>query len=103
MARKQPRAPPLVQMSTGAVGHLLAWEKVEVDGAWWAWVSWVQDPVAGCSTRWSRSVVTACASPQSFFLSAARQAPDKPALPRSPEPAGEGHECQTQTSKELGK
>jgi hypothetical protein len=25
------------------VGHLLAWELREVDGAWWAWVSWVQD------------------------------------------------------------
>ncbi len=25
------------------VGRLLAWERVEADGAWWAWVSWVQE------------------------------------------------------------
>jgi hypothetical protein len=30
-------------MKTGMVGHLLAWEKHEVDGEWWAWVSWVQE------------------------------------------------------------
>ena len=44
MARgKPPWAPPLVELSIGVVGHLLAWEKVEADGAWWAWVSWVQE------------------------------------------------------------
>lgn len=31
-----------MELSIGVVGHLLAWEKVEADGAWWAWVSWVQ-------------------------------------------------------------
>jgi hypothetical protein len=37
-----PWAPPIVAMSSGAFGHLLAWELVEVDGSWRAWVSWVQ-------------------------------------------------------------
>jgi hypothetical protein len=31
-----------VELSTGVTGRLLAWEKVEADGRWWAWVSWVQ-------------------------------------------------------------
>jgi hypothetical protein len=29
-------------MSTGMVGHLLAWERQEGVSTWWAWVSWVQ-------------------------------------------------------------
>jgi len=33
----------LVEMATGMVGHLLAWERHERDGSWWAWVSWVQE------------------------------------------------------------
>jgi len=41
--RKEPWAPPLVEMATGMVGHLLAWERHERDGSWWAWVSWVQE------------------------------------------------------------
>ena len=40
---RAPWAPPLVEMSIGVVGHLLAWERQEVDGSWWAWVSWVQE------------------------------------------------------------
>jgi hypothetical protein len=28
-------------MTGGMVGHLLAWERHERDGSWWAWVSWV--------------------------------------------------------------
>ena len=44
MARTRPPwAPPLVELLPGVVGHLLAWEKVEADGTWWAWVSWVQE------------------------------------------------------------
>ena len=44
MARVQPPwAPPLVELSVGVTGHLLCWEKVEADGSWWAWVSWVHD------------------------------------------------------------
>ena len=42
-ARHAPWAPPLVEMATGMVGHLLAWERHERDGSWWAWVSWVQE------------------------------------------------------------
>ena len=38
-----PWAPPLVEMTGGIVGHLLAWERHELDGSWWAWVSWVQE------------------------------------------------------------
>ena len=38
-----PWAPPLVELPIGAVGHLLAREKNEADGTWWAWVSWVQE------------------------------------------------------------
>jgi hypothetical protein len=38
-----PWAAPLVELPVGAVGHLLAWEKNEADGTWWAWVSWVQE------------------------------------------------------------
>jgi hypothetical protein len=40
---RAPWAPPLVEMTGGIVGHLLAWERSEVDGSWWAWVSWVQE------------------------------------------------------------
>jgi hypothetical protein len=38
-----PWAPPLVEMTGGITGHLLAWERHERDGSWWAWVSWVQE------------------------------------------------------------
>jgi hypothetical protein len=38
-----PWCPPIVEMSGGIVGHLLAWEMHERDGSWHAWVSWVQD------------------------------------------------------------
>ncbi len=38
----KPWSPPLVELSTGAIGHLLAWELNETEGSWWAWVSWVQ-------------------------------------------------------------
>ena len=38
-----PWAPPLVELSVGVTGHLLCWEKVEADGSWWAWVSWVHE------------------------------------------------------------
>jgi hypothetical protein len=34
--------PPIVQMTGGTVGHLLAWELCQQDGSWRAWVSWVQ-------------------------------------------------------------
>jgi hypothetical protein len=30
-------------LAGGMVGHLLAWERHERDGSWWAWVSWVQE------------------------------------------------------------
>jgi hypothetical protein len=30
-------------MTGGIVGHLFAWERHELDGCWWAWVSWVQE------------------------------------------------------------
>ena len=36
-----PWAPPLVELIGGVVGHLLAWERHERDGSWWAWVSWI--------------------------------------------------------------
>jgi hypothetical protein len=39
--RDVPWAPPIVAMTDGTVGHLLAWELLEVDGSWNAWVSWV--------------------------------------------------------------
>jgi hypothetical protein len=38
-----PWAPPLVELAGGMTGHLLAWERHERDGSWWAWVSWVHD------------------------------------------------------------
>jgi hypothetical protein len=38
-----PWALPLLELPIGAAGHLLAWEKYEADGTWWAWVSWVQE------------------------------------------------------------
>ncbi len=38
-----PWAPPLVELTGGMTGHLLAWERHERDGSWWAWVSWVHD------------------------------------------------------------
>lgn len=41
--RDAPWCPPIVEMSGGMVGHLLAWEMHERDGSWHAWVSWVQE------------------------------------------------------------
>jgi hypothetical protein len=41
-SRDAPWCPPIVEMSGGVVGHLLAWELHERDGSWHAWVSWVQ-------------------------------------------------------------
>jgi hypothetical protein len=38
---RTPWAPPLVELAGGMAGHLLAWERHERDGSWWAWVSWV--------------------------------------------------------------
>jgi uncharacterized damage-inducible protein DinB len=32
-----------VELGTGIVGHLIAWELHERDGSWRAWVSWVQE------------------------------------------------------------
>jgi len=37
-----PYAPPIVALSDTTIGHLLAWEMIEADGIWYAWVSWVQ-------------------------------------------------------------
>jgi hypothetical protein len=31
-----------VRLNDRAVGHLLAWELMEIDGTWWAWISRVQ-------------------------------------------------------------
>ncbi len=42
MPRDAPYAPPIVAFGDAIIGHLLAWELIEVDGSWWAWVSWVQ-------------------------------------------------------------
>jgi hypothetical protein len=39
---RTPRSPPIVEMTGGAIGHLLCWERHERDGTWYAWVSWVQ-------------------------------------------------------------
>src|SRR5512133_786839 len=38
---QRPWAPPLVVLAGGVAGHLLAWERHERDGSWWAWVSWI--------------------------------------------------------------
>ena len=43
VGERAPWAPPLVEMTGGIVGHLLAWERHERDGSWWAWVSWVHE------------------------------------------------------------
>ena len=40
---KTPWAPPLVERAGGMPGHLLARERHERDGSWWAWVSWVHE------------------------------------------------------------
>jgi hypothetical protein len=40
--KDEPWAPPIVRLGDTAVAHLLCWELIEVDGSWWAWVSWVQ-------------------------------------------------------------
>src|SRR5216683_3323221 len=42
VSAQPPWCPPLVEMTGGAIGHLLAWEQHERDGSWWAWCSWVQ-------------------------------------------------------------
>jgi hypothetical protein len=38
----KPWCPPLVELSTGGIGHLLEWRQHERDGQWHAWVSWIQ-------------------------------------------------------------
>jgi hypothetical protein len=38
---QRPWAAPLVELAGGIAGHLLAWERHERDGSWWAWVSWI--------------------------------------------------------------
>jgi hypothetical protein len=43
MSRDAPWSPPIVDIGDGTVGHLLAWEMLEADGSWWAWISWVQE------------------------------------------------------------
>jgi hypothetical protein len=48
-----PWAPPLVELVGGLVGHLLAWERHERDGSWWAWVSWIQES----GSRYNHKVV----------------------------------------------
>jgi len=45
--RDRPPCPPIVKLSSGRAGHLLAWEQHEADGSWWAWVSWVQETSRG--------------------------------------------------------
>jgi hypothetical protein len=42
MTRPQPPWVPTGGVSIEVAGHLLASEKNEADGTWWAWVSWVQ-------------------------------------------------------------
>ncbi|HTS97109.1 MAG TPA: hypothetical protein VMI33_10845 [Streptosporangiaceae bacterium] len=42
-SRDAPWCPPIVEMTGGMVGHLLAWEMHERDGSWHAWVSWIQE------------------------------------------------------------
>lgn len=39
---RRPPSPPIVELSSGTVAHLLCWEMHERDGSWHAWVSWVQ-------------------------------------------------------------
>jgi hypothetical protein len=47
MSKDAPYSPPIVQLNDeGAVAHLLAWELIEADGNWWAWVSWVNEASA---------------------------------------------------------
>jgi hypothetical protein len=48
---KTPWAPPLVELAGGMTGHLLAWERHERDGSWWAWVSGFMGPVGDAITR----------------------------------------------------
>jgi hypothetical protein len=42
MSHKPPWCPPLVEMGSRTIGHLLVWEMHERDGSWHAWVSWAQ-------------------------------------------------------------
>jgi len=35
--------PPLVELAGCMAGLLLAWERHERDGCWWAWVSWIHE------------------------------------------------------------
>jgi hypothetical protein len=44
MPTEPPYCPPVVGMAAdGPIGHLLCWERHDLDGSWWAWVSWVQE------------------------------------------------------------
>jgi hypothetical protein len=41
-ARHRPPSPPIAELTSGIVAHLLCWEKQERDSSWRASVSWVQ-------------------------------------------------------------
>ena len=53
---KTPWAPPLVELAGGMAGHLLAWERHERDGSWWAWVCWIHQ----AGSRTDHKVVWGC-------------------------------------------
>jgi hypothetical protein len=46
-SRDLPPCPPIVRLTSGGAGHLLAWRKHERTGQWWAWVSWIQETSGG--------------------------------------------------------
>jgi hypothetical protein len=44
MAKDPPWCPPIVRMSGGGeIAYLIAWEYVEGDGKWSAWVTWPRE------------------------------------------------------------
>ena len=40
--KDQPPSPPIVHVGDEIMAYLLAWERHERDGSWWAWVTWIR-------------------------------------------------------------
>jgi hypothetical protein len=39
--KDDPPSPPIVQVGDDTVAYLLCWDQHELDGAWFAWVTWI--------------------------------------------------------------
>jgi hypothetical protein len=40
--KDEPLSPPIVHVTDEIIAYLLAWERHDRDGSWWAWVTWIR-------------------------------------------------------------